>query len=184
MTDTQDLRQTLEDLLVDLRSDTSLLATLSSANDLGGDYGDTYGEHYGGVNADVTNAIQLFQQTRDPFQPVSGQRFDVVVVVGAVTETTQSHNTARSRTWRLQANVAGRQQWRRERDATPGTTAVLDLAEIMGRVADRLDVAAPVRSGVPEGSAGSPIPLEDDDDSSLTMTQQWLVSHTQPQRVA
>lgn len=179
----QDLRQTLEDVLVNLRQDDALVAALSKANGLTEGYAsDPYGDNYGGLDVDARNAIRLMHESTDPFEPYDGASFDVVVAVGVVTDNTTPRNTARTKTWRIQAEVACKLDWRDEMDASPGTFATLELASILGRVSDRLDIASSIPAAIPEGAAGSPIPLEDEENGTLSMVQQWLIQHTQTHR--
>lgn len=165
MSDKQDLKKTLEDILVDLREYDPLVAELATQN--------------GVTEAEAVNAIRLKHETNDPFDPRDDLSFDVVVVFGSVTETTNPSNTATSRTWRMQVDVGGKLSWREEKDNESGTFAVLELAGVMSCVDDRLNMASGISSMNPEGSEGSAIPLEDEENGTLQLTEQWLMNKTQ-----
>ncbi|WP_226040843.1 hypothetical protein [Natrinema sp. DC36] len=163
MTD-QDLRKTLEDVLTDLRSYDPLVTKLEGLN----------------PTAHGQNAIQLSNETSDPFEnPVGAEDdFNVVVVPGVMTETGSFQHKTKQSTFRIQVDVGGRLAWRKDIDAEAGSFAQLELAEVLGLVGDRMDTAAPVDGGSPGGSDGSPVPREDDD-GSLTISEDWLLSVAQ-----
>ena len=164
MTDQRRAPDLNERLLTTLRSDDAVLGELAAVNGID--------------ESDAANAIRLMHETVDPFEPTDADEFDVAVQVGAVGETSQPRNTGRTGTYRIQVNVGGRLDWRKRVDATPGDRAVLALGRVEAAVGAVLERAADTPGAIPEGADTATIPLEDDDDGTLTLTSQYLITDT------
>jgi len=116
----------------------------------------TYGSH--NALADVLNDLWDYQDLTNLLDsadaisagwPKDEQSFPVVVRVQPITESSDHHENSVTRTFRLQVSVVATDSWRSDQ-----TQPTYRMAEIMHKVAQRLDVGIDFENIHPEGTAG------------------------------
>lgn len=103
--------------------------------------------------------------------PKDTQDYPVVVRVQPITETSDHHENSVTRTFRLQVSVVSTSDWRSDQ-----TQPTYRMAEIMHKVAQRMDIGLEPENLLPEGTdSGS---WQEVTGNRLALIQDWQITRT------
>lgn len=148
------------DIIRDLRGYSPLAAALEGTVS----YSESYGDDYAG--SDTTDRVFVGPPGRPQEHPIE-------VVVSPVYDGSTHLGAGVNRTYRVQVTIQASKKWQNARE-----WPILEMQQIQGHIADRMDRAATMPRHRPEGGESGTV-LEPDDGERLMLTTDWRIGHTQ-----